>query len=100
MAPKKKSHLEIFFLIFLFQFSTILKFTESYRRSSRDLVGLQLWRGAFLLADFICANPELFKTKNVLELAAGTGFTSIIVAKWANTVICSGLRYFCLNLMP
>ena len=86
----------IFNLIFFY--FPISKLTESYKTSSRDLVGLQLWRGAFLLADFICANPELFRMKNVLELAAGTGFTSVIVSKWANAVICSGKfflsRYF------
>lgn len=31
-------------------------------------VGLQIWRGAFLLNDFILCNQQLFSNKNVLEV--------------------------------
>ena len=66
-----------------------LPLSESYRKSTRELVGLQLWRGAFLLADYICEYPQLFESKNVLELAAGTGLTSIVAANWAKKVLCT-----------
>ena len=51
---------------------------ESYGETNVDLVGLQVWRGAFFLADFIIMNSEQFVGKHVLELAAGTGITSIV----------------------
>ena len=43
------------------------------------------------------------KSKNVLELGAGTGFTSIIAAHWADKVICTGIYVevnFALVLYP
>jgi len=54
--------------------------------SSVDLVGLQVWRGALLLSDFLLAKPELVEGKKVLELAAGTGLTSIVAATLAESV--------------
>ena len=63
---------------------------ESHKSSTRDLVGLQLWRGAFLLAEYICHYENIVKNQNVLELAAGTGFTSLIAALTAKKVICTG----------
>ena len=51
---------------------------ESYGETNVDLVGLQIWKGAFFLADFIIMNSETFVGKHVLELAAGTGITSIV----------------------
>ena len=63
----------------------------SHKSSSRDLVGLQLWRGAFLLAEYLCHRQDLVKNSNILELAAGTGFTSIVAALTAKKVICTGM---------
>ena len=71
--------------------------------SSVDLVGLQVviwkmkyprisvthfqvWRGALLLSDFLLARPELLQGKSVLELASGTGLTSIVAATVADSV--------------
>ena len=65
---------------------------ENFKSSTRDLVGLQLWRGAFLIADYICSHKASFENQVVLELAAGTGFTSIVAAKFARRVICSDLE--------
>ena len=50
---------------------------ESYIETTVDLVGLQVWRGALFLADYIIMHPSLLSNKNVIELAAGTGLTSI-----------------------
>ncbi|XP_076661478.1 methyltransferase-like protein 22 isoform X2 [Halictus rubicundus] len=52
-------------------------------------VGLQVWRGALLLADYILSNPDLFKDKTVLELGAGVGLTSIVASFLAKEVICT-----------
>uniref|UniRef100_A0A4X2KL87 Methyltransferase-like protein 22 n=1 Tax=Vombatus ursinus TaxID=29139 RepID=A0A4X2KL87_VOMUR len=52
-------------------------------------VGKQVWRGAFLLADYILFQCDLFKSCTVLELGAGTGIASIITAMVAKTVYCT-----------
>ncbi|XP_031830769.1 methyltransferase-like protein 22 isoform X2 [Nomia melanderi] len=52
-------------------------------------VGLQVWRGALLLADYILSNPDLFKDKIVLELGAGVGLTSIVASFLAKEIICT-----------
>ncbi|XP_012274371.1 methyltransferase-like protein 22 isoform X2 [Orussus abietinus] len=54
-----------------------------------SLVGLQVWRGAFLLADYILSNPQSFKQKRVLELGSGVGLTSIVASFLASEVICT-----------
>ncbi|KAH8378985.1 hypothetical protein KR009_002428 [Drosophila setifemur] len=41
------------------------------------LVGLQVWRGALLLADYLFAKKREFSGLNVMELGAGVGLTSI-----------------------
>lgn len=41
------------------------------------LVGLQVWRGALLLADYLFFKRTEFSGKNVMELGAGVGLTSI-----------------------
>lgn len=54
-------------------------------------VGLQVWRGALLLADYILSNPDLFRNKTVLELGAGVGLTSIVASFLAKEVICTDI---------
>ncbi|XP_075687429.1 methyltransferase-like protein 22 [Rhinoderma darwinii] len=54
-----------------------------------DDVGKQIWRGAFILADYILWQQDLFRGCTALELGAGTGFTSIIMATVAKTVYCT-----------
>lgn len=49
-----------------------------------------MWRGALLLADFIIYNRKLFDGKNILEVGSGVGLTSIVAAKYAKEVICTG----------
>ncbi|XP_036166291.1 methyltransferase-like protein 22 isoform X2 [Myotis myotis] len=53
-------------------------------------VGKQVWRGALFLADYLLFQRDLFQGRTVLELGAGTGFTSIIAATAAQTVYCTG----------
>ena len=62
-------------------------FTEHSLSSSVELVGLQVWRGALLLADYILAQPSLLAGKHVLEVAAGTGLTSLVAGMFARTVV-------------
>ncbi|XP_077173283.1 methyltransferase-like protein 22 isoform X2 [Paroedura picta] len=52
-------------------------------------VGKQVWRGAFLLADYILSERDLFKGCTVLELGGGTGIVSIATAMTARTVYCT-----------
>lgn len=49
-------------------------------------VGLQIWRGACLLADYILDNPDVVKNQVVLELGAGVGLTGIIASHYAHKV--------------
>jgi predicted nicotinamide N-methyase len=52
-----------------------------YHQMSTDLehVGLQLWEGSLLLADFILDNPTMFKQKQILEIGCGLGFLPIVL---------------------
>ena len=50
--------------------------------SSVELVGMQVWRGALLLADLLLARPGLVQGRHVLELAAGTGLTAITAGRF------------------
>ncbi|XP_061555601.1 methyltransferase-like protein 22 isoform X1 [Phycodurus eques] len=52
-------------------------------------VGKQVWRGALLLADFILSQPLMFKGATVVELGAGAGLSSIIMATLAKRVYCT-----------
>ncbi|XP_073843985.1 methyltransferase-like protein 22 [Musca autumnalis] len=53
------------------------------------LVGLQVWRGALLLADYIFHRRYEFKDKNLMELGAGVGLTSLAAALYVNKVVCT-----------
>ncbi|KAI8126198.1 hypothetical protein FF38_03531 [Lucilia cuprina] len=53
------------------------------------LVGLQVWRGALLLADYIFHQRNEFKDKQILELGAGVGLTSIAAGIYVNKVVCT-----------
>ncbi|XP_048408266.1 methyltransferase-like protein 22 [Stegostoma tigrinum] len=61
-------------------------------------VGKQVWRGAFLLADYILNNSYLFRDCTVLELGAGTGLTSIVMATVAKTIYCTDVGEDLLNM--
>ncbi|XP_058056098.1 methyltransferase-like protein 22 isoform X2 [Anopheles bellator] len=63
-----------------------------HRKSTRlDLVGLQIWRGALLLADYILHNERKFKNSHILELGSGVGLTSIVASMYARQVICTDI---------
>lgn len=63
-----------------------------HRKSTKlDLVGLQIWRGALLLADYILHNERKFKHSHILELGSGVGLTSIVASMYAREVICTDI---------
>lgn len=64
---------------------------EHSKSTVLGLVGLQIWRGALLLADWLLHNSKEFKENNyILELGSGVGLTSIIAAMSSN-VFCTGI---------
>ncbi|GAB4817802.1 hypothetical protein N2152v2_004848 [Parachlorella kessleri] len=52
-----------------------------------SLVGLQVWRGALLLGDYILHNRRVFTGSTVLELGAGPGVAGLLAARFAEEVI-------------
>lgn len=63
-------------------------------------MGLQIWRGALLLADYILSHPSLFEKKNILELGSGVGLTSIVASLVANEIICTGANDISCFFLP
>lgn len=64
---------------------------EHLKSTKLDLVGLQIWRGALLLADYILHNEKKFKNRKILELGSGVGLTSIVSSFYAREVICTDI---------
>lgn len=56
-----------------------------------DLVGLQIWRGSLMLADWLIHNHHsiLSSDSYILELGSGVGLTSIVASMFA-PVFCTG----------
>ncbi|KAL0103413.1 hypothetical protein PUN28_017585 [Cardiocondyla obscurior] len=57
-----------------------------------NLVGLQVWRGAFLLADYVLSHPDSFRNQIILELGSGVGLTSIVASYLAKEIICTDIN--------
>ena len=66
-------------------------FIEHGKSTTLDKVGLQVWRGALLLADWVLHNSKLLNGTTVLELGSGTGLTSIAAATAAKEVVSTGV---------
>ena len=60
-------------------------------RMSTDLhhVGMQVWRGALVLCDYILHNKDRFLKRHILELGCGTGLSGIVTSQYAASVICT-----------
>lgn len=71
-------------------FTFYLFILEHQRSTTLDLVGEQVWRGAFYLADFILDNIKTFKGANILEVASGVGLSSIVAGMLAKKVVITG----------
>lgn len=65
-----------------------------HRKSTNlTLVGLQIWRGAFVLADYLIHNHNVFARKRLLELGAGVGLTTIAAAIHAERdIVCTDIN--------
>ncbi|KAI2618251.1 FAM86A protein [Hypoxylon sp. NC1633] len=50
--------------------------------SAAGTTGLRTWEASLHLGQFLCANPSLVRQKSILELGAGTGYLSILCAKF------------------
>ncbi|NXW90894.1 MET22 protein, partial [Alopecoenas beccarii] len=68
--------------------SDVVKIEHTMATPLED-VGKQVWRAAFLLADYILFQRDTFRCCSVLELGAGTGITSIIMGTVAKRVYCT-----------
>ncbi|CAH2981427.1 unnamed protein product [Chilo suppressalis] len=66
---------------------------EHSARTELALVGLQVWRGAFLLGDLLIhlGISGKLSGKTVMELGAGTGLTSFVAALYAKKVLCTDM---------
>lgn len=65
---------------------------EHHNSTNLSLVGLQVWRGALLLADFLLHNRWKFENKCILELGSGVGLTSIAAGIFSKTdIICTDI---------
>lgn len=64
---------------------------EHSKKSALDMVGHQIWRGAFLLNDYIIHFRENFRGKNIMELGSGVGLTSIVAAFYGKEILCTDL---------
>lgn len=65
---------------------------EHAKSTVLKLVGLQVWRGALLLADFIFTHRKDFQNYEILELGAGVGLTSIAAAIYSKRVYCTDIN--------
>lgn len=55
------------------------------------MVGMQVWRSALLMGDFILDNKNIFNGDQVvLELGSGVGLTGIVTAMCCKEVIFTG----------
>lgn len=59
---------------------------EARSRTTWDTAGTQLWRAAFLLAEFMYSASGMFAGQNVLELGCGIGFASIVASRLSRCV--------------
>jgi len=70
--------------------------------------GLRTWEAGLHLGNYLCANPEIVRGKSILELGSGTGYVSILCAKYLGAahvlatdgdddVVASFSTNFCLN---
>lgn len=55
------------------------------------MVGMQVWRSALSMSDFIVENRHIFTGEQVvLELGSGVGLTGIVAAMYCKEIIFTG----------
>ncbi|KAK4121181.1 hypothetical protein N657DRAFT_682842 [Parathielavia appendiculata] len=68
--------------------STAVETPRIHLLESRSLIsaagttGLRTWEAALHLGQYLCIDPSLVKNKRVLELGVGTGYLSVLCAKY------------------
>ncbi|ROT37493.1 hypothetical protein SODALDRAFT_334605 [Sodiomyces alkalinus F11] len=64
--------------------------------------GLRTWEACLHLGQYLCTNPDIIRKKRVLELGAGTGYLTILCAKYldAARVIASDGSDDVINNLP
>jgi predicted nicotinamide N-methyase len=70
--------------------------------SAAGTTGLRTWEASLPFGQYLCANPEIVRGRRVLELGAGTGYLSILCAKYlgAEHVVASDGSDDVINHMP
>jgi predicted nicotinamide N-methyase len=70
--------------------------------SAAGTTGLRTWEASLPLGQYLCANPEVVRGKRILELGAGTGYLSILCAKYlgAEHVVASDGSDDVINHLP
>lgn len=54
---------------------------ENRNKISSGTTGLNVWESALAISEWALQNEEIFRNKNILELGAGTGLSSLIIGK-------------------
>ncbi|XP_026810125.1 methyltransferase-like protein 22 [Rhopalosiphum maidis] len=61
---------------------------EHINRTLLNMVGMQVWRSALLMGDFILENRDIFTNDQIiLELGSGVGLSGIVAAMYCKEVI-------------
>lgn len=54
---------------------------ENRNKISQGTTGLNVWESALAISEWAIQNKDIFHNKNILELGAGTGLSSLIISK-------------------
>ena len=57
----------------------------------------QVWQGCLYLCDYLIAHASQMEGKVILELGAGVGLASVVAARVAKKVLCTGTSMIFLN---
>lgn len=70
--------------------------------SGSGTTGLRTWEASLHLGQYLCSNPSMVRGKEILELGAGTGYLSILCAKYlgASRVVASDGSDDVINNLP
>lgn len=61
--------------------SEVVVLKENRNKISQGTTGLNVWESALAISEWAIQNKDMFCDRNILELGAGTGLSSLIIAK-------------------